>query len=73
MSASTELEITPKQMLYGAKAIADFLGIKHRSALHLLSEGHIPHFKLGKMPCQTRGKLGEWLKSQEERAASAAA
>ena len=60
-------------MLYGAKAIADFLDIPHRVALHHLTKGNIPHFKLGKMPCQTREALGEWLKVQEERAGSAAA
>jgi hypothetical protein len=51
-------------MLYGAKAIATFLGIKPRQAQHLLEQDRLPHFRVGRVLCSTKGKLAEWLSSQ---------
>ena len=35
-------------LLYGAHAIAEFLGIKPRAAYHLIETRRIPFFKIGK-------------------------
>jgi hypothetical protein len=60
-------------MLYGAAAIAKFLGIARRKAFYLLEQGRIPAGKLGrehvasraalqahfaKLACGTAGELG---------------
>jgi hypothetical protein len=48
---------TTPDLLYGAKAIADFLGLKERSAQHLIETKRIPFFKVGKTVCARRSKL----------------
>jgi hypothetical protein len=40
-----------KRLLYGTKAIAEFLGIKNRAALHLVETKRIPTFKVGRNIC----------------------
>jgi hypothetical protein len=44
-------------LLYGTNAIAAFLGIKLRSAQHLVETKRIPFFKVGKTVCARRSKL----------------
>jgi len=44
-------------LLYGAHAIADFLGVKLRSAQHLIETKRIPYFKIGKTVAARRSKL----------------
>jgi len=55
MTDTTSIE-TP-DLLYGAQAIADFLGVKLRSAQHLIETNRIPYFKIGKTVCARRSKL----------------
>ena len=53
-------------LLYGAAAIADYLGIKRRSAEHLIETKRIPFFKVGKTVCARRSKLLAALEILEE-------
>lgn len=55
-------------LLYGTKAIADFLGINLRAAEHLIETKRIPYFKLGKTVCARRARLLEAFEALEERA-----
>jgi excisionase family DNA binding protein len=54
-------------LLYGVKSIASFLGIKERSAQHLVETKRIPYFKVGKTVCARRSKLIEAMDRLEER------
>jgi hypothetical protein len=44
-------------LLYGTRAIADFLGVNLRAAEHLIETKRIPYFKLGKTVAARRSKL----------------
>ncbi|MCJ2080173.1 DNA-binding protein [Methylobacterium sp. J-090] len=50
----------PGQMLYGAKAMAEFLGITTRQVFHLTERGRLPHFRVGRTLCGNRSTLAEW-------------
>jgi hypothetical protein len=52
-------------LLYGAQAIADFLGIKLRSAQHLIETKRIPYFKIGKTVAARRSRLNAALEALE--------
>ena len=44
-------------LLYGASAIAEYLGVKPRAAYHLIETKRIPFFKIGKTLCARRSTL----------------
>ena len=48
-------------LLYGAHAIAEFLGVKQRVAYHLIETRRIPFFKIGKTVCARRTSLAAKL------------
>lgn len=52
-------------LLYGAPAIAQFLGLRLRMTYHLIEKGSIPSFKIGKKICSRRSSLSTWLDEQE--------
>ena len=52
-------------LLYGAHAIAEFLGIKERAAYHLIETRRIPFFKIGKTVCARRTSLAAKLDELE--------
>lgn len=54
-------------LLYGASAIADYLGIKRGVVYHLIETGRLPHFKVGKTVCARRSKVLAALETLEER------
>lgn len=54
-------------MLYGTKAIAEFLGVRPRQALYMMEQGRLPHFKIGRALCANRKTVAEWLAAQEGR------
>ena len=62
---TTDTENKP-DLLYGIHAIADFLGIKERSAYHLCETRRIPFFKVGKTVCARRSTLTAKLAELEE-------
>jgi excisionase family DNA binding protein len=53
-------------LLLGAKAIAQFLGITQRQTYRLIYDGLIPHFKLGGNVAARRSSLKKWLAEQEK-------
>ena len=55
-------------LLYGAKAIAQFLGITVAQARHLYEVRRIPTFKIGWIVCARRSSLQDWLDRMEEQA-----
>ena len=44
-------------LLYGARAIATYLGVKTSVVYHLTETKRIPHFKVGAVVCARRSKL----------------
>ncbi len=52
-------------LLYGASAIARFLGVLPRQARHLIFSGRIPTFKIGRNVCARKSSLTAWLEEQE--------
>jgi len=63
---------SPPDLLYGARAIAGFLGIKERAAYHLIETRRIPFFKIGKTVCARRSTLAAKIAELEEAGSSAA-
>jgi excisionase family DNA binding protein len=52
-------------LLYGAPAIAKFLGLTLRQVRHRVADGEIPTFKLGRIVCARRASLVAWLAKRE--------
>lgn len=52
-------------LLFGAKAIAEFLGINQRQTYRLVYDGVLPSFKLGGTVAARRSTLTKWLAAQE--------
>jgi hypothetical protein len=52
-------------MLYGAGAIAGYLGMSEHAARHLISQRVIPTFKIGTRIAARRATLDAWLADQE--------
>ncbi len=57
--------LTNADLLYGAIAIARFLGIMPRQTRHLSFTGRIPTFKIGRNVCARKSTLTAWLEQQE--------
>jgi hypothetical protein len=55
-------------MLYGAGAIATYLGMTEHACRHLIAESVIPTFKIGSRICARRESIDSWLCDQEARA-----
>ena len=51
----------PGDLLLGAKAIGDYLGITARQTYRLTYDGLLPHFKLGGTVSARRSALMKWL------------
>lgn len=58
-------DLIPGDLLIGARAIAEALGVKPRQVYHLLYEGDMPSFKLGGNVAVRRSKLAKWLEEKE--------
>ncbi len=52
-------------LLYGAAAIGEYLGISERQARHRVDTETIPNFRIGKTICSRRSTLDAWLAEQE--------
>ena len=52
-------------LLIGAQAVADALGIKRRQVFHLIEKQLIPTFRLGASVAARRSTLMKWLAAQE--------
>lgn len=53
-------------LLYGAEAIAEYLGLGIRQAYHLFERGDSPMFKIGRRVCARRSALDAWLAKREQ-------
>lgn len=53
-------------MLYGAAAIAQYLGIDRRAVYHLVANARIPNFRLGENVCARKSTLIQWIQEQEK-------
>nr|WP_278377016.1 helix-turn-helix domain-containing protein [Brucella anthropi] len=61
----SDVDNTEKDLLLGADAIADFLGITRRQTYRLIYDGLMPSFKLGGTVAARRSSLRNWLAQQE--------
>ncbi|MBC2887300.1 DNA-binding protein [Brucella intermedia] len=52
-------------LLYGARPIADFLGMTEKQARHRIDDGHIPTFRIGGTICSRKSTLTKWLDEME--------
>jgi hypothetical protein len=59
-------------LLYGAPAIAQFLGLTERQVRHRVADGELPTFKIGGTVCARRASLVEWLAMREVEAQAGA-
>ena len=59
-------------LLYGAPAIASFLGLKEKQCRHRIEKGLIPTFRIGGTICALRSQLNAWLHEQASGARSGA-
>ena len=55
----------PGDLLYGAPAMADFIGITERQVRHRCDTDQLPHFKIGKTLCGRKTTIGRWLDESE--------
>ena len=51
-------------LIYGAPAIASFLGLKEKQCRHRIEAGLIPTFRMGGTICALRSQLNVWLREQ---------
>lgn len=58
------------ELLYGAKAIAEFLGIRDRQALYLIEKGSLPVWREGRTVCARRSTLKRWIEQSEAKGMS---
>ena len=54
-----------KDVLYGAAAIASFLGVPRRVVYHQVAKGTLPSFRLGDVVCGRRSTILIWIVQQE--------
>jgi hypothetical protein len=59
-------------LLYGASAIASFLGLTERQVRHRVRDGELPTFKIGGTVCARRASLIAWLSKREVEGQAAA-
>ena len=60
-SSKTTTRSLAADMLFGAQAIADELGIDIRKTFHLLESGHLPARKTGRLWTSTRSRLRKFF------------
>ena len=52
-------------MIVGALAIADHLGLTRRQIYAHVERGHLPAFRIGALLCVRKSTLERWIESQE--------
>lgn len=52
-------------LLFGAEAIADTLGLTRRQVYHAVACSHLPAFRIGATICARRSTLERWLDERE--------
>ena len=69
--ASTVASFVPGDLLYGAPAIAEFLGMTERQARHRIATGQLPSFNIGKTICSRKSTIAAALQQLEQQPAPA--
>ena len=64
--AHTDTVPMTADLLYGARAIAGFLGVTEKAAYHLIDRKRIPVFRIGRTVCARRSKLLGAMDALEE-------
>ena len=64
-------EVVSGDLLYGTRAIAEFLGMTMKQCEHRIQEGRIPTFRIGQTHCSRRSTMARWLDAQEAGASDA--
>lgn len=54
--------------LYGAAAVASFLGLPRRAVYHAVSTGRLPVFRIGETVAARKSTLLAWIAEQEQSA-----
>ncbi|MCK0196897.1 helix-turn-helix domain-containing protein [Ancylobacter sp. 6x-1] len=57
--------VSDGDVLYGASAIAEFLGLPPKHIYYRVSVGDLPTFRLGAIICARRSTLHAWMAQQE--------
>ena len=57
-------------ILYGAAAVGEFLGMPRRSVYHAVASGRLPVFRIGETVAARKSTLLGWIQSQEHAARS---
>ena len=52
-------------LLYGAGAIASYLGLTEHACRHLIADGVIPTFRIGARVAARRQTIDAWLRERE--------
>ncbi|MDX0630202.1 helix-turn-helix domain-containing protein [Sinorhizobium medicae] len=60
-----EKKLVERDLLMGADAIADFLGVTRRQVYRLVYDGIVPSFKLGGTVAARRSSLTRWMEQLE--------
>ncbi|MDH4993319.1 DNA-binding protein [Aquamicrobium lusatiense] len=47
-------------LLWGAAAIADYLGLQRRAIYHMAAKGTLPHFRAGDIVAARKSELSAW-------------
>lgn len=54
-----------QDLLYGAPAIARFMGLSDRQVYHLSDFGGLPTFRVGRKVCASKGDVNAWLEARK--------
>lgn len=68
MSASSAPDHEAGQLLYGARAIGDYLGVSERRALYLCEKQAFPFWRQDRTICAKRSSLQAWMTEREQAA-----
>lgn len=66
----TNDEFFLEDLLFGADAIAGFLGMTRRQVYHSASMEHLPIFRIGSSLCCRKSTLIEWIVEREQSTAA---
>lgn len=62
----TDHELFLEDLLFGADAIASFLGMTRRQIYHSASMEHLPIFRIGSSLCCRKSTVVQWIIEREQ-------
>ena len=60
-----KMTVCHEDLLIGAEAIANFLGLKRRQIYSAVDRGDLPCFRIGALVCARRSVIINWITEQE--------